>query len=112
MKKNYLEHKGFIGSVEFSTEDEVFYGKIEDISGLVSFEVSSVKELKKSFEETVTHYVKICKEQDKPIVKSLKGYFNVRIKPELHRQAYTVSLTRGISLNQFVQKAIENELAD
>lgn len=45
-------------------------------------------------------------------MKSLKGSFNVRIKPELHRQAYTVSLTRGISLNQFVQKAIENELAD
>ena len=61
MKKNYLEYKGFIGSVEFSTEDEVFYGKIEGISGLVSFEGSSLKELKKSFKETVTHYEKFAR---------------------------------------------------
>ena len=53
MKKNYLEYKSFIGSVEFSTEDEVFYGKIEGISGLVSFEGSSIKKLKKTFVETV-----------------------------------------------------------
>ena len=112
MKKNYLEYRGFIGTVEFSTEDEVFFGKIEGVPGLVSFEGSSVKELKKSFEEAVKHYEAICKENDKPVTKSLKGSFNVRIKPELHRLAYTVSLTRGISLNQLVQKAIEKELAD
>ena len=46
---NTLKYKGFIGSVAFSEEDNVFFGKIEGIEGLVNFEGESVEELKKSF---------------------------------------------------------------
>jgi len=112
MKKDYLEYKGFVATVHFSTEDEVFFGKIEGIPDLVSFEGNSVKELKKAFEQAVKDYVQFCKEHSKPIMKSLKGSFNIRINPEVHRQAYNASLAKGISLNQFVQKAIEKELAE
>jgi predicted HicB family RNase H-like nuclease len=112
MKKDFLEYKGFVGTVHFSTEDEVFFGKIEGIPDLVSFEGNSVKELKKAFEEAVNSYIKTCHEHNKPVVKSLKGSFNIRINPELHRRAYNISLARGISLNQFVQKAIERELTE
>ena len=112
MKKDFLEYKGFIGSVHFSTDDEVFFGRIEGLPDLVSFEGSTVKELKKAFEEAVSDYIEICKQQNKPVMKTLKGSFNVRINPDLHRKAYNASLVKGISLNQFVQKAIENQLAD
>jgi len=111
MKKDFLEYKDFTGSVHFSTEDEVFYGKIEGIPDLVSFEGSTVKELKTAFEEAVEEYIEICNEQSKPVMKTLKGSFNVRIDPNLHRKAYNASLAKGISLNQFVQKAIENQLS-
>lgn len=112
MKKDYLEYKGFVGTVHFSTEDEVFFGKIEGIPDLVSFQGKSVKELKKAFEESVNSYVQLCHEHNKPVAKSLKGSFNIRINPELHRLAYNASLARGVSLNQFVQQAIEKELAE
>jgi predicted HicB family RNase H-like nuclease len=42
-------YKEFIGSVHYSTEDGVFFGKIEGIDDLISFEESSVKELKCAF---------------------------------------------------------------
>jgi len=112
MKKDYLEYKGFIGTVHFSTEDEMFFGKIEGIPDLISFEGMSVKELKKAFQEAVNSYIELCKEHNKPVVKSLKGTFNIRINPELHRRAYNISSARGISLNQLVQKAIEKELSE
>jgi predicted HicB family RNase H-like nuclease len=41
--KDILIHKGFMGSVHFSAKDSVFYGKIEGISDLVTFEGKSVK---------------------------------------------------------------------
>ena len=44
-------------------------------------------------------------------MKSLKGSFNIRIKPELHQKAFTTALTKGITLNQFIQNTIEKELA-
>ena len=49
MKKDMLEYGEFSGSVHFSTEDEVFFGRVEGIPDLVSFEGSTVLELKKGF---------------------------------------------------------------
>ena len=36
--KDKLKYKGFVGSVAFSEEDNVFFGKIDGIDGLVNFE--------------------------------------------------------------------------
>ena len=53
MKKDKIIYKDFIGTVHYSTDDELFYGKIEGINDLVTFEGLSVKELKLAFEEAV-----------------------------------------------------------
>lgn len=110
MSKNLLSYKDFFGSVSFSAEDEVFYGKIEGISDLITFEGSSVKQLKREFQESVDSYIRFCEEKGKPASKSLMGSFNIRIRPELHQLAVQKALQKNISLNQLVQAAIENEL--
>ena len=43
--KDVLNYKGFIGSVHFSADDKVFFGKVEGINDLVTFEGETVKEL-------------------------------------------------------------------
>ena len=108
--KDVLQYKDFIGSVHFSSDDSIFFGKIEGINDLVTFEGSSVKELIKSFHEAVNDYIEICKLTEKPIHKSFKGSFNVRIPAELHKKAVQKSILSGQSLNQFVKEAIENKL--
>ncbi len=107
-----IKHKDFIGSVHFASEDNIFYGKIEGINDLVTFEGTSVKEIKEAFIKAADDYIEICKATGKKIFKSYKGSFNIRISPELHRKAVNESIIKGISLNQFVQKAIEDELAN
>ncbi len=109
--KDILKHKEFIGSVHFNGDDEVFYGKIEGINDLITFEGKSVKELLSSFKDAVEDYINLCKTNKKPIYKSYKGSFNVRISPTLHRKAIEKALALGIPLNQLVQKAIENEVS-
>ena len=108
--RDNLKYKDFIGSVHFSAEDEVFHGKLIGIDDLVTFEGSSVGELKKSFEEAVKDYLELCKRIDKSPHKSYKGSFNVRIKPVLHKQAARRSTELGLSLNQFVESAISEKL--
>ena len=39
--------------------------------------------------------------------KMYKGSFNVRITPDLHKQAAQRALIEGKSLNQYVEEAIE-----
>jgi predicted HicB family RNase H-like nuclease len=108
--KDFLFHKDFLGSVHFNAEDEIFYGKIEGLDDLISFEGQSVEKLKKAFIEAVEDYINLCSESGKEIEKSYKGSFNVRITPDLHRRAKRLAVMKGISLNQFIQKAVEDEL--
>lgn len=110
MIKDTLFYKDFIGSVHFSADDGLFFGRIEGISDLVSFEGTTVEEIKNAFEEAVEDYIDICKQTGKQLQKSYKGSFNVRLTPELHKKAVQRSLMLGISLNKLVQKAIEREV--
>lgn len=110
MTSNIVEHKEFIGSVNYSDADECFYGKIEGINDLVTFEGSSVKQLKNAFKEAVNEYLLLCKETGKEPYRSVKGSFNIRIEPKLHYEAIYTALKKGMSLNQFVAEAIKNNV--
>jgi predicted HicB family RNase H-like nuclease len=102
-----LQYKEYIGSVTFSAEDEVFYGKILGVNDLVSFEGASVRELKKSFHEAVDDYLETCQSIGKDPDKTYKGSFNVRIPSNLHREAAIYSARKNMSLNDFVRFAID-----
>lgn len=104
--KDAIKYKDHLGSVRFSAEDRVFYGKIEGIDDLVTYEGRSVDELISAFEEAVEDYIVLCKKLKKPVEKSYKGTFNVRIDPELHKKASITSASMGLSLNQLVEEAI------
>jgi predicted HicB family RNase H-like nuclease len=108
--KNVLRYRGFIGSIYYSPDDECFHGKIEGIDDLVSFEGRSVDELKAGFKEAVEDYLEICRKVGKGLTRSYKGTFNVRVSPELHKQAVRKSVSEGISLNRLVKRALEKEL--
>jgi len=102
-----MKYKGFIGSVNYSDADEVFHGKLECITDLVTFEGTNVKELKQAFEEAVNDYIETCNELGKEPQKPFKGTFNVRVRPELHQKAAMIAVEKRIALNQVVQEALE-----
>ncbi len=107
---NILSYKGYTGSVEYSEEDEIFYGKIEFITDSVLYEGSSVEELKRNFQEAVEDYIETCIEIGKEPQKPFKGRILTRINPELHKKAALIALQKRISLNKFVEKAIQHEI--
>lgn len=109
---NILTYKDFIGTVSFSAVDNVLHGKLTGINDLVTYEGESVNELKLAFEEAVEDYIETCKMLDKPLFKSCKGSFNVRIPQELHYKASKLANVLNISLNKFVQSALEREVKE
>ncbi len=105
-----LSYKQFIGSVHFSEKDKTFFGKIEGIPDLVTFEGQNVAELTVAFQEAVEDYLELCREAGRQPLKSAKGSFNVRIPPRLHQQALSKAASEGISLNRLVRQAVEKEV--
>ena len=60
---NTLEYKGYCGTVEFSAEDKVFFGKVAGLNSLISFEGESVQSLREDFEGAVDDYLEMCAER-------------------------------------------------
>ena len=101
-----MRYKEYVGSVQYNAEDKVFHGRLEFITDLVTFEGTSVDELEAAFVEAVEDYVELCETVGRKPEKSFPGSFNIRMKPELHRQAAIASLEKGVSLNQLVVDAV------
>lgn len=106
-----MQYKGYFGSIDASTEDNLLFGKLEFIKALISYEGETVTELKKAFEEAVDDYLQHCKESGVSPEKPFKGTFNVRVGPERHaRIMQHVHQNQMKSLNEFVSQAIDHEL--
>ena len=105
-----LEHKGYLGSVEYSDDDEVLHGRLEFIRDLVTYEGDDAKSLKAAFQEAVDDYLELCAAEDRKPDVPLKGSFNVRPGRDLHRRAMLYAKRRGINLNTVVSDALRRYL--
>ena len=108
---NTLKYKGFIGSVAFSEDDHVFFGKIEGIDGLVNFEGESVDEIINAFHEAVDDYLTYCAEEGIEPHKSYSGSLNVRLTPDIHSRVAYLAKQAGVSINSFIRTAVEKQIA-
>lgn len=72
-----FQHKGYLGSIELSVEDEVLHGKLLYINDLVTYEGDTISELKSAFIESVEDYISFCEKNGKSPEKPYKGSFNM-----------------------------------
>lgn len=110
--ENTLSYKGYFANVEYIAEDKILFGKIEGISDLVTFESTNAEKIEQEFQSAVDDYLAFCKEVGKSPEKAYKGSFNVRIDPNLHKNAALYAIRNGQSLNQIVEKAIDKYLSN
>ena len=108
--KDTLTYKGYTGSVHYNEEDRVFYGKVEYIRSLVSYEGTDVASLHAAFEEAVEDYLALCQQQGKAPEQPFSGSFNVRTGTDLHRQAVLLVKERGTTLNRVISDALTRYL--
>jgi len=105
--KDMMEHEGCLGSVRYSAEDHVFYGKVEYIRSLITFQGTDVASLEGAFVEAVDDYFEMCQELGRTPEKPFKGTFNVRTGQARHRRASVYARTHDKSLNQVVNEALD-----
>jgi len=108
--KDLMHYKEYYGSVHFDEEELIFYGKIEFIRALVSYEATDAKGVKKAFEEAVDDYLELCaKKKIKPET-SCKGSLNIRLGHELHQRIAIAAAQNHLSINKFIADTLEQVL--
>lgn len=102
-----LEYKGYTGTIEYSKEDGLFFGKVIGIQSLISYEGETGPQLETDFTEAIDCYLEDCKNEDIQPEKAFKGSFNVRVSPTLHKEAALRAKEEGESLNKLVSQSLE-----
>ena len=109
---NIMEYKGYVGSVEFSEKDGVFFGKVQGIRSLISYEGTNAVELVSDFHEAVDDYLSLCAEEGIAPETAYKGSLNVRFKnSDIQRRAAIYAIKHQQSLNSFIEEAVEEKLS-
>ena len=57
---NIMEYKGYTGSIDFSEEDGVFFGKVMGLRVPLSYEGNTLAELIADFHAAVDDYLELC----------------------------------------------------
>lgn len=102
-----LKYKGYEGTAELDMDRCVCRGKILFINDLVTYEAAAPAALQKEFEAAVDDYIETCTELQREPQKPLKGQFNVRTPPALHKAATLRALADNVSLNDVVVRALD-----
>lgn len=103
-----LEYKNYYGTVEYSAEDNILFGKVVGINSLISYEGDSLASLKADFESAVDDYLEMCKAENIEPEKRYIGSLNVQISPTLHKNLALFAAAHNQTLNAVVETAIRN----
>jgi len=102
-----LKYKDYEGTAELDMERKVCRGKILFIDDLVTYEADTPVKLQHEFEAAVDDYIETCSSLGREPQKPLRGQFNVRIPPAMHKDAVLRALTDKVKLNDVVVRALD-----
>ena len=106
-----MKHKGYTGVATFDEDADIFHGEVVDTRDVITFEGSSVKELRKAFRESVDDYLAFCAERGESPEKPFSGSFVVRVPGMVHAAVAARARSEGKSLNAYVADLLaENHL--
>ena len=72
-----MQYKDYFGSIHYSDDDKIFYGQVEYIRSLISFEGEDVVSLRASFQEAIDDYLALCEEKSIEPEKPFRGSFEI-----------------------------------
>ena len=94
-----MTYKGYQAKVELDEQAGVFHGEVINTIDVITFQGSSVEELKQAFQDSVDDYLEFCASRGEDPEKPFSGKFLVRVPPEVHRQVMAEARRQGKSLN-------------
>ena len=108
---DFFEYKGYKGSVEYCKVDNCLFGKVHGMGkDLIAYEGQTLDELHKDFEAGVDSYLEGCKADSVEPAKPYSGKLNLRMSSELHSRVAAFVAATGTTINDFINRAITNEL--
>jgi len=107
-----LKYKEYIGHVVYDDAAKLFHGEVMGLRAVITFQGTTVEEIEAAFKDSVDDYLEWCDERGKTPEKPFSGRFNLRIPPELHAQMTIAARAHDMSLNQYIQFALNSYMQE
>ncbi|MCR5805501.1 MAG: type II toxin-antitoxin system HicB family antitoxin [Oscillospiraceae bacterium] len=108
---NIIQYKGYVGSVEFSENDGLLFGKVQGIRSVISYEGTTVSELIEDFHGAVDDYISQCEEEGIKPETPYKGSLNIRFRdPDTHRRVAVYAMSHDQTINGFIDDCVVERL--
>ena len=104
---DYLEYKGYKGSVEYCKDDDCLVGKVIGMhKDLIAYEGSTLNELREDFIAAVDSYIEGCLADGVEPRKPFSGKLILRMSSELHGKVAMAATDSGTTINEFITRTL------
>lgn len=109
---NIMRYKGYIARIEYSEEDDEFFGTIVNLNrDQIIFGGQTVAQLKKHMREAINGHLQNCKNLKIEPEKPYSGRITYRTSPEEHAKLVEAALLNGDkSLNEWMSKILSQAI--
>ena len=107
---NIMDIDGQRAIIGFDPDLNQFRGEFIGLNGGADFYAKSVEALRKEGVRSLKTFLAVCEERGIEPYKNFSGKFVVRVPPNLHARVAEAAGAAGVSLNQWVQEALEREV--
>lgn len=102
-----MNYKGYVGQVDFDDEAGIFHGEVINLRDVITFQGTTVDELRQSFQDSIDDYLKLCAQRGEIPDKPFSGRFLIRVSPDVHRKLFTKARLADKSLNNLVSEVLQ-----
>lgn len=101
-----MRYKGYLGAATVDDEAGVIRGKVVGIRDTITFQGTTVEEVRRAFRESVDDYLEFCASRGEAPDKPFSGRLLIRTKPSVHQAVSAAAQARGESLNAFANRCL------
>ena len=105
-----MQYRGYRGVVVFDDDAGLLHGEVVDTRDVITFQGSSVSEVRQAFIDSVEEYLAVCSERGRQPDRPYSGRIALRLPPKVHRAAAAEARTEGMSLNAWLAGIVSGTL--
>lgn len=107
-----MEYKGYLATVQYDDSVGLLHGGVTNAAPypIVTFEASSVEELKREFRISIDDYLVWCEEDGVEPQWPFSGKLYLRLGTDLHRRVAFSAARKGVSINSWIKDTLEREV--
>jgi len=97
-----MRYKNYRAKITYLEDENIFHGEVINIKDVITFQGTTVDELKQAFIDSVNDYIDFCKSRNEEPEIPLKGFIYLQIPIENQKKLLNASRNAGMEFEKLI----------